>query len=96
MADYKDMIQCRADELASSMFNRDFYDLPPTIASNLYSIAESQVVDDLAAQADAMRDAVVVSDQQYTPTIGIGYLRGAAAQSMGDGLSNEEIVGPRD
>ena len=52
----KDWIQNRADELALEKYNSEFYDLPSTVQTEIYTRAESDYADHIASQIDAERD----------------------------------------
>lgn len=58
MKDLKELYQIKADEIAETKYGVDFYDLPQDVQLAVYREAEAAVADDLAYQADAIRDRI--------------------------------------
>lgn len=53
---YKDDIQEQADEIAFQKYGKDFYDLSEKQQDEVYEEAQEAYTDNLASQADAMKD----------------------------------------
>lgn len=67
MPDLKDLNMTKAQELADSLYSKDFYDLSIGLQDVVYLKAEDMVVDDLASAADAIHEA------QKDKYIGVAY-----------------------